>query len=201
MSLLVTARFDAAELARLQGPELHGRTVGLVGLGRIGLEIARRCLALGMDVVAFDPYAPLEPGVRSAPLLETAAAADFLVLAAKVTPETTALVSAEVLAALKPNAYVVNTARAALVDYDALTEALRGRRIAGAALDVYPQEPLPPDSPLLELDNVVLSPHLAGASLDVPRHHSRQIVDDLLRAVRGERPHDLLNPDVWERRR
>ena len=77
------------------------------------------------------------------------------------------------LAALKPTAYLVNTARAALADYDALADALREQRIAGAALDVYPQEPLPPDSPLLALDNVVLSPHLAGASLDVPRHHSR----------------------------
>jgi D-3-phosphoglycerate dehydrogenase len=190
-----------APFALLQGPELLGRTVGLVGLGRIGRELARRCLALGMEVVAFDPYAPPEPDVRGASLLETAAAADFLVLAATVTPETTGLVSAEVLAALNPTAYVVNTARAALADHDALVEALRERRIAGAALDVYPHEPLPPDSPLLELDNVVLTPHLAGASVDVPRHHSRLVTDDLLRALRGERPLHLLAPDVWERRR
>jgi D-3-phosphoglycerate dehydrogenase len=181
--------------------ELHGRTAGLVGLGAIGREIARRCLALGMEVVAFDPYAPPAAGVRSAGLLETAAAADFLVLAAKVTPETTGLVSADVLAAMKPTAFVVNTARAALVDMDALVEALRARRIAGAALDVYPLEPLPPDSPLLELDNVVLSPHLAGASVDVPRHHSRLMVDGILRALRGERPAHLADPDVWDRRR
>lgn len=187
--------------SRLQGPELQGRTLGLVGLGLIGREIARRCLALGMEVVAFDPYAAPEPGVRPAPLLEVAAAADFLVLAAKVTPETTGLVSRDVLASLRPTAYLVNTARAALVDHDALVDALRERRIAGAALDVYPQEPLPPWSPLLELDAVVLSPHLAGASIDVPRHHSRQLVDDLLRALRGERPAHLANPDAWERRR
>ena len=187
--------------ARLQGPELNGRTVGLVGLGRVGREIALRCLALGMEVVAFDPYAAPEPGVRTASLSETAAAADFLVLAAKVTPETTGLVSADVLAALRPTAYVVNTARAALVDQDALVDCLRAGRIAGAALDVYPQEPLPPDGPLLELDNVVLSPHLAGASLDVPRRHSRQVADDLLRALRGERPEHLADAAVWERRR
>jgi D-3-phosphoglycerate dehydrogenase len=154
-----------------------------------------------MEAVAFDPYADPEPGVRLAPLHEVAAAADFLVLAAKVTPQSRGVVSAEVLAAMKPTAYLVNTARAALVDDGALVEALRDRRIAGAALDVYPLEPLPPDSPLLELDNVVLSPHLAGASLDVPRHHSRMLVDDLLRALRGERPEQLANPDVWERRR
>jgi D-3-phosphoglycerate dehydrogenase len=163
--------------------------------------VARRCLALGKEIVAFDPYARPEPGVRSASLLETAAAADFLVLAARVTPETAGLVSAVVLATLKSTAYFVNAARAALADYDALIEALRDRRIAGAALDVYPLEPLPPDSPLLELDNVVLSPHLAGASVDVPRHHSREVTDDLLLALRGERPNHLANPQVWGRRR
>jgi D-3-phosphoglycerate dehydrogenase len=190
-----------APFARFTGPELYGRTVGLVGLGAIGREIARRCVALGMEVVAYDPYAAQEAGVRSAGLVETAAEADFLVLAAKVTPESTGIVSAEVLAAMKPTAFLVNTGRAALADYDALVEALRARRIAGAALDVYPREPLPPDSPLLELDNVVLSPHLAGASVDVPLHHSRQLTDDLLRALRGERPLHLADPTVWERRR
>jgi D-3-phosphoglycerate dehydrogenase len=187
--------------ARFQGPELHGRTLGLVGYGAIGRALAARSRALGMDVVVFDPYATLDDAVRGAGLLETAAAADVLALAAKVTPETTGIVSAEVLAAMKPTAFVVNTARAALVDMAALTEALRARRIAGAALDVYPLEPLPPDSPLLDLDNVVLSPHLAGASLDVPRHHSRMLVDDVLRTLRGERPLHLANPDVWGRRR
>jgi D-3-phosphoglycerate dehydrogenase / 2-oxoglutarate reductase len=190
-----------APFARLAGPELSGRTLGLVGLGAIGRELARRCIALGMEVVAFDPYAGPEAGVRRAGLLETAAEADFLVLAAGVTPESAGIVSADVLAAMKPSAFFVNTGRAALADYDALVQALRTRRIAGAALDVYPLEPLPPDSPLLELDNVVLSPHLAGASLDVPRHHSRQLTDDLLRALSGERPLHLADPSVWERRR
>jgi D-3-phosphoglycerate dehydrogenase / 2-oxoglutarate reductase len=191
--------------ARLQGPELFERVAGLIGFGAIGREIARRCLALGMNVVAFDPYAPPEAfaeiGARSEGINETAAAADFLVLAAKVTPESTGVVSAEVIQAMRPSAFFVNTARAALADYDALVNALREGRLAGAALDVYPLEPLPPDSPLLELDNVVLSPHLAGASTDVPRHHSRQIVDDLLRALGGERPRHLANPEVWQRRR
>jgi D-3-phosphoglycerate dehydrogenase len=186
---------------RFQGPELHGRTLGLVGYGAIGRELASRSLALGMHVVVYDPYAPPRGDVRRAGLLETAAAADVVALAAKVTTETTGIVSADVLAAMKPTAYLVNTARAALVDMDALVDALRARRIAGAALDVYPLEPLAPDSPLLELDNVVLSPHLAGASLDVPRHHSRMVVDDVLRALRGERPVHLANPDVWDRRR
>jgi D-3-phosphoglycerate dehydrogenase len=194
----------AAPFARLAGPELLGRTVGLVGFGAIGREVGTRCRALGMELVVHDPYAREEierAGGRAAGLVETAAAADFLVLAAKVTPQTTGIVSAEVIAALKPGAFVVNTARAALVDNDALIEALRARRIGGAALDVYPREPLPRDSPLLELDNVVLSPHLAGASVDVPRHHSRLMAEGLLDALAGRRPAHLADPAVWERRR
>lgn len=195
----------AAPFARLAGPELQGRTVGLVGFGAIGREIARRCRALGMELVVHDPHVPVRlierEGGRARDLRDTAAAADFLVLAARVTPETTGLVSAGILACLRPGSYLVNTARAALVDYEALVDALRTGRIAGAALDVYPREPLPPDSPLLELDNVVLSPHLAGASLDVPRHHSLLVVDDLLRALEGRRPLHLADPLVWERRR
>lgn len=195
----------AAPFARLQGPELHGRTVGLVGFGAIGREIARRCRALGMELVVHDPHVPggliERAGGRARSLRETAGAADFLVLAARATPDTTGLVSADILACLRPGSYLVNTARAALVDHEALAAALRARRIAGAALDVYPREPLPPDSPLLELDNVVLSPHLAGASLDVPRHHSRLMVEDLLRALQGRRPANLADPLVWRRRR
>ena len=195
----------AAPFARLSGPELEGRTVGLVGFGAVGREIGRRCLALGMDLVVHDPYVEDDviagAGGRAAGLIETARAADFLVLAARVTPETTELVSRDLIAALGPGAYLVNTARAALVDYDALAAALADGRLAGAALDVYPREPLQPDSPLRGLDNVVLSPHLAGAADDVPRRHSRLVVDDLRRALSGERPHHLANPEVWERRR
>jgi D-3-phosphoglycerate dehydrogenase len=205
---LVTSEWSldpGSPFSLLQGPELAGRTAGLLGLGRIGREIATRCRALGMNLVAFDPYAPPEAfaavEASAAGLRATAAAADFLLLAANVTPESAGLVSERVLRAMKPSAYLVNTARAALVDHGALVRALRDRRIAGAALDVYPEEPLAPDSPLLELDNVVLSPHLAGASTDVPRHHSRQVVDDLLLALAGGRPRHLANGEVWERRR
>jgi D-3-phosphoglycerate dehydrogenase len=103
-----------------------------------------------------------------------------------------------VLRAMQPTAYFVNIARAAIVDYDALLDVMKAGAIAGAALDVYPVEPLPADSPLRTLDNVVLSPHLAGASTDVVRHHSRQIVDDLLRLERGGTPLHVANPGVFD---
>jgi D-3-phosphoglycerate dehydrogenase / 2-oxoglutarate reductase len=188
-----------------QGPELSGKCLGIVGCGIIGCEIARRARAFGMTLLVADPYALTKTiaalDAHLATLTEVATNADFLVIAAKVTPETRGLVSREVLTRLKPTAYVINSARAAIMDYDALTELLRARRIAGAALDVFPSEPLPGDHPLRSLDNVLLSPHLAGASTDIPVHHSQMITDDILRVLAGERPQHLANPAAWERRR
>jgi D-3-phosphoglycerate dehydrogenase len=128
-----------------------------------------------------------------------AALFDFVVMAAKVTPETTKMFSADLIRVMKPTAYFINTARAALVDYDALFQALKSKSIAGAALDVYPQEPIAADNPFLKLDNVLLSPHLAGASRDIPKHHSRMMVDDLLRTFSGKKPSRLANPEVWKK--
>jgi D-3-phosphoglycerate dehydrogenase len=188
-----------------QGPELLGKCLGLVGCGSIGCEIARRARAFGMTLLVSDPYVPTGTitalDAQPATLTEVATNADFLVIAAKVTPETRGLVSRELMAYLKPTAYVINSARAAIMDYDALIELLRTRRIAGAALDVFPSEPLPGDHPLRSLDNVLLSPHLAGASTDIPAHHSQMITDDILRVLAGGRPQHLANPAAWDRRR
>ena len=120
------------------------------------------------------PWIESQPSVhKPATLNEVATSADFFVIAAKVTPETRGLVSREILTRLKPTAYVINSARAAIMDYEALTALLRARQIAGAALDVFPCEPLPGNHSLRPLDNVLLSPHLAGASIDIPAHHSQ----------------------------
>ena len=127
--------------------------------------------------------------------------ADFVTLHCKVTPETRGMIGASELSLMKPSAFLVNTARAAIVDYAALYTVLSERRIAGAAIDVFEQEPVRPDDPLLKLDNVVLTPHLAGASWDVPRHHSRTLMQDLSLFAEGRRPKHLANPEVWERRR
>jgi D-3-phosphoglycerate dehydrogenase len=194
-----------APFQRFQGPELSGKCLGLVGCGVVGSEIAGRARAFGMNLLVSDPYAPIDRisalGAQPATLNEVATRADFFVIAAKVTPETRGLVSREILTRLKPTAYVINAARAAIMDYDALTELLRARQIAGAALDVFPCEPLPGDHPLRLLDNVLLSPHLAGASLDIPAHHSRQITADILCVLAGGRPQHIANPEAWDRRR
>jgi D-3-phosphoglycerate dehydrogenase len=191
-----------APFQRFQGDELMGKTVGLVGAGFIGQEIAKRVSALGMKLIAFDPYAKADQlaklSITSVGLDELAAQSDFVVMAAKVTPESTGLFGAKQFAAMKPSAYFINTARAALVDYDALFQALSHKKIAGAGLDVYPTEPLPGDSPFRNLTNVVLSPHLAGATREVVEHHSKMVVDDLLGLLDGKVPTRIANPTVMD---
>ena len=121
-----------------------------------------------------------------------------MVMAAKVTSESTGLFSAKYFDLMKPTAYFINTARAALVDYEALLKVLKANKIAGAALDVYPTEPLPGDSAYRSLSNVVLSPHLAGASRQVVAHHSKMVVDDLLGLLNGQIPNRVANKEVMD---
>ena len=191
-----------APFQRFQGDELMGKTVGIVGAGFIGQEIAKRVIALGMSVVAFDPYAKVDQlaklSIKSVELEELASSSDFVVMAAKVTSESIGLFSAKYFDLMKPTAYFINTARAALVDYEALLKVLKAKKIAGAALDVYPTEPLPGDSGFRTLSNVVLSPHLAGASKQVVAHHSKMVVDDLLGLLKGEIPNRVANKEVMD---
>ena len=191
-----------APFQRFQGDELMGKRVGIVGAGFIGQEIAKRVIALGMQVIAFDPYAKADQlaklSIKSVELDELARSSDFVVMAAKVTKESTGLFSAKYFDLMKPTAYFINTARAALVDYEALLKVLKANKIAGAALDVYPTEPLPGDSGFRSLSNVVLSPHLAGASRQVVAHHSKMVVDDLLGLLNGQIPNRVANKEVMD---
>ena len=172
-----------------RGRELSTLTLGLLGLGRVGELVAAHGRGLGMQVVAHDPYVlgPLDD-IRLVELDELLAVSDVLSLHARGS-ET--LVGAAELRALRPGSYVVNTARATILDYPALVEALRDGHLAGAALDVFPDEPLLPGDPLLGLDNVVLTPHIAGASTNVIDHYSSTIVDTLRALQRGEDPSNL----------
>jgi len=153
-----------------QIPDLPGRTVGLIGCGAIGLKVAKKLSGFDMRIIGYDPYANAEVcrhyGVELVELDELMAQADFVSLHARLTEQNQHLINAEKLALMKPTAYLINTSRAGLIDEAALVDALKAGKIAGAALDVYEHEPPQPDDPLLALDNVTLTPHMAGGSND-----------------------------------
>ncbi len=171
--------------------EVAGLSVGLIGLGGIGGEIARRCQALGMRVVATRrrpelpaPYVDvLLPTERLAELLGRV---DFVVVAVPLTPETTGMIGATELAHIRPEAWFINIARGAVVDEAALIDALTAGRISGAALDVFAEEPLPPESPLWTLPNVILTPHNSWSTPRVNEREAQLFMDNLERYLRGE---------------
>jgi len=155
------------EKKSLQGTELRGKTLGIVGLGRIGMEVARRARAFAMAVIAHDPFVSTavakEQGIKMATLEEVYAAADYLTLHVGLTPQTTGMINAASLKKMKGGIRVVNCARGELVDEAALADAIQQGRVAGAALDVFTEEPLK-DSPLQESDKVILTPHIGGST-------------------------------------
>ena len=182
-------RVDAAVRAgtwlKVEGESLRGKVLGLVGLGSIGRATAERGRALGMAVVGSDPAEPARAaaeaaGVRTAPLEEVLAAADYLVLSCPLTPETHHLIDAGALSAMKPGAKLINVARGPIVDEPALVEALRSGRLAGAALDVFEVEPLPANSPLRELPEVILGAHNGSNAKEAVERTSRLAVQNLL---------------------
>jgi phosphoglycerate dehydrogenase-like enzyme len=169
-----------------RGPELAGRSIGLVGLGAIGRLVAERAQGFGMSVLAHDPYLTAAPdGIELVSLEELLRRSDVVSIHCPLTPATRGLIDRDQLALMRSDAILVNTARAAVVDEDALLWALRSGAIGGAALDVFWAEPLVPDHPIAQLDNVTITPHVAGAADDVQRHHARMILDDIARWQAG----------------
>lgn len=173
------------------GLDLAGRTLGLVGMGRIAVEVARRAKAgFGMDLIYHARHAKPEVertlGAVRMGLRELLKQADFVVVLAALTEETRSIIGASELALMKPSAILVNTGRGALVDEAALTAALRERKIRGAGLDVFEREPLPENSPLLSLDNVVLTPHIASATARTRLEMSMLAARNLVNALYGK---------------
>ena len=180
-------------------PGLYRTTIGIIGLGRIGRALARRCRAFEMRILAYDamPDAAFarEHGIELVDLETLFREADFVSVNAPLTPETEKLVNRERQALMKPSAFLINTARGGLVDEVALYEALAAGRIAGAGLDVFEAEPLPANSPLRELSNVLLTPHCAGGSIEAVVAMANRCVDNILAIRDGRRlGEDLLNP-------
>ncbi len=190
----------AVAFFELKGHELWRKTVGIIGLGAVGRQVAKRLQGFDANLIAFDPY--LSPdevqrcGAQSVDLQTLLRQADVVTLHAPLTEETRGMLGPGQFALMKPTAYFVNTARAELTDEGALYEALKANRIGGAALDVFTEEPPPPDHPLLQLANVIATPHIGGNTHEIPAHQSHIVVSDLERLFQGQRPLHIMNPET-----
>ncbi len=178
------------------GHDIHGKTLGIVGCGRIGRAVARRAAGFGMRVLGHDPFAGAIAGVESVPLGTLLEQSDFVTLHCALTPENRGLIGAAELARMKPTAYLVNTARGALVDEGALVAALRARRIAGAALDAFAAEPLPASSVLRGCPRLLITPHQAFNSVETGERVSLMAATAIVDLMQGRRPVHVANPDV-----
>lgn len=184
-----------------QGFELAGRCLGIIGLGKIGSRVAQLAQAFDMRVISYSPHSSSSEAdalyVQLVDLDTLLQEADFISVHANVTSETWKMLGRREFNLMKPSTYLINISRAAIIDQAALIEALQQGHIAGAALDVFWFEPLPANHPLLTLENVTITPHLAGATQEVKERHSRMIVDDVFAWLDGRRPTCVANPEVW----
>ena len=185
----------------LLGQDVHGRTLGVIGFGRIGRAVARRAAGFGMRVLYYDPVAPPagETGAEPLGLDELVATADFVSVHVNLSPETHHLIDATRLRQMKPTAVLVNAARGPVVDERALAEALDAGEIFAAGLDVFEHEPAV-DPGLLAHPRAVIVPHLGSATVDTRLAMGMLAADNLLAALDGRRPPTLVNPEVWDRR-
>ncbi len=189
------------------GMELQGKTLGIIGFGRIGRAVARiGAKGFGMKVLYYDKYrAPKEVeeelNAKYVSLEELLREADIVSIHVPLTPETKGMIGEKELRMMKPTAVLVNTARGAVVDIDALTKALKEGWIAAAGLDVFPVEPFPPDHPIMKLDNVVVVPHIGSATREARYQMTCAVLENLLAFKRGEVPPNLVNKEVVEKRK
>jgi D-3-phosphoglycerate dehydrogenase len=182
--------------------ELAGKTVGIVGVGAIGKIVMRIChYGFGMKVIGHQrTVANLPKEVTGVSLDDLFKESDFVVLACPLTPETKGLASRARIGSMRSSAVLVNVARGPVVDEGAITEALVHHRIRGAGLDVFDKQPLTADHPLMALDNVVLTPHQAGLTVEAVERMSEGAAQETVRLLKGEKPLNLVNPEVWDRR-
>ncbi|MFH0826406.1 MAG: phosphoglycerate dehydrogenase [Candidatus Omnitrophota bacterium] len=193
------------ERSKFMGVELYGKVLGIVGFGRIGSEVARRALSFGMKVLAFDPFLSREVaqgiGVELVELKEALEKCDYITVHTPLTEETKHMISAKEFAMMKKGVRVVNCARGGIIDELALVEAIKEGKVAGAALDVFEKEPLAADSPLLQVDNIILTPHLGAsteeAQVNVAVEVAQIVADALLgKGIRNAANYPCLEPEV-----
>jgi D-3-phosphoglycerate dehydrogenase / 2-oxoglutarate reductase len=173
------------------GHELGGKTLGLVGYGNVGSRVAKRAIAFGMSILVFDPFVPKskveEPGVKTTDLDTLISSSDFVSLHARESKENVNMFGRNQFDRMKKDAFFINSARGSLVDEPALIEALASNKIAGAALDVLKNEPISPDNPLVSMNNVFITPHIAGASREVPLRGAEIIATQVENYIAGRK--------------
>jgi D-3-phosphoglycerate dehydrogenase len=184
--------------AQYQGVDIKGKTIGIIGLGRIGTAMARRCEGFGMKIVAYDPYVDQNPtgwnDLTFVPLNELLACSDFIAPLCVLTEETDGMIGQEEFALMKKTVFLIDVARGAIVNKAALIEALEQDRIAGAGFDVFPDEPLQPNNPLLGMDNVIVSPHLAYYTQEAWKRLERDTLAGVMALLEGREPEHIKNP-------
>lgn len=189
------------------GRLMYGKRVGIVGFGRIGRAVAERLSGWGVDILVYSRSAGAKAeetqSFRSVPLEKLLADSDIVTLHLDLSPSTRNMIGGDQLRLMKPSAYLINTSRGGLVDEAALCDALRNERLAGAALDTFEVEPLPPDSPLRDLRNVILTPHMIGHSSESQESFRPVLLENITRLLAGDLPLFIKNPDAvgaWRRR-
>jgi glyoxylate reductase len=186
--------------AMLQGRDVYGATMGIVGAGRIGYAVAKRATGFSMKILFYDviprPEMEKDFGAKKVDLDELLKQSDFVSVHVPLMKETHHLINAEKLRLMKKTAYLINNSRGPVVDEKALYEALNEGRIAGAGLDVFEQEPTSLANPLLKLDNVVVAPHISSASYETRSKMAEMVADNLIAFFEGKKPPNLINPDV-----
>ena len=195
--------FPGSQSLHFVGGEVNGKTLGIIGLGSVGEAVARRARGFRMRILytkrrRLDEARETALGVEYRSLDDLLKESDFVSVNAVLSPETVHLIGQRELALMRPSAYLVNTARGPIVDEKALVRALEAKRIAGAALDVYEREPLV-EPGLINLANVVLTPHLGSAALDTRERVAGILVDNAIAVIEGRRPPNLYNPEIYEK--
>ena len=194
-----TLRSGVWERSKFEGVELHGKTLGIIGLGRIGSLVAERARAFGMHILGHDPYVSQEHwwrlGVEMVDLDTLLSTSDFITVHLPLTADTKGLIGKDALARVKPTARIVNASRGGIIDEEALAEAIREGRLAGAALDVFSKEPLT-QSPLFELDQVVVTPHLGASTAEAQDKAGTDVAKAVVKALRGELVLSAVNVDL-----
>jgi D-3-phosphoglycerate dehydrogenase len=197
---VISRKWTIRDPYKFMGTDVHGKIAGIVGLGRIGAGIAERAKGFKMTVLYFDVVHKLELekqlGLKFRQFSDLLGESDFVFITCPLNAETRGLIGKKEFALMKPSAFLINVARGPIVSHDALVETLREKRIAGAGLDVHDREPFPLDDPLLDLDNVVLTPHLSANTIECRRRMAITVAEEVRRVLHGEKPRYAVNTDI-----